>query len=70
MHSDPNEKRLVNHFGLAAVLGVSAEKVKSLHRAGVLPAYQIGPKQVRFDVEECLARLRIDAPSQALAVSS
>lgn len=69
MSSDPNDKRLVDHFGLAAVLGVSPEKVKSLHRAGVLPAYQTGPKQLRFDVEECLARLRVDAPSTAKAAS-
>lgn len=69
MSSDPNDKRLVDHFGLAAVLGVSPEKVKALHRAGVLPAYQTGPKQLRFDTEECLARLRVDAPSTAKAAS-
>lgn len=69
MSSDPNDKRLVDHFGLAAVLDVSPEKVKALHRAGVLPAYQTGPKQLRFDVEECLARLRVDAPSAAKAAS-
>jgi hypothetical protein len=69
MSSDPNDKRLVDHFGLAAVLDVSPEKVKALHRAGVLPAYQTGPKQLRFDVEECLARLRVDAPSTAKAAS-
>lgn len=65
----PCDKRLVDHFGLAAVLDVSPEKVKALHRAGVLPAYQTGPKQLRFDVEECLARLRVDAPSTAKAAS-
>lgn len=69
MSSDPNEMRLVDHRGLAAVLHVSPEKVKALHRAGVLPAYQTGPKQLRFDVEECLARLRVDAPSAAKAAS-
>jgi hypothetical protein len=69
MFLDPNDKRLVDHFGLAAVLDVSPEKVKALHRAGVLPAYQTGPKQLRFDVEECLARLRVDAPSTAKAAS-
>ena len=62
--SDPHHKRLVDHFSLAAVLNVSPEKVKALHRAGVLPAYQTGPKQLRFDVEECLARLRVEAASE------
>lgn len=61
METEPREKRLVDHFGLAAVLDISPEKVKALHRAGVLPAYKTGPKQLRFDVEECLARLRVEA---------
>lgn len=56
---DPHEKRLVDQHGLAAVLDVSPAKVKALHLAGVLPAYLID-KRLRFDVEECLARLRVE----------
>ena len=62
----PCDKRLVDRFGLAAVLHVSPAKVKAMHRAGVLPAYQTGPKQLRFDVEECLARLRTEGAAPAL----
>lgn len=70
MDSDPNDKRLVDHFGLAAVLGVSPEKVKALHRAGLLPAYQTGPKQLRFDVDEALATLRVPARITAPSISA
>ncbi len=61
---DLTELRLVDRFSLAAVLGVSADKVKALHHAGVLPAYQTGPSQLRFDVEECLGCLRVAEPLQ------
>jgi hypothetical protein len=61
---NPTERRLVDHFGLAAVLDVSPEKVKALHRAGVLPAYKTGKKQLRFDVDECLAALRVAAAAE------
>lgn len=59
--TDPRERRLVDAFGLAAVLGVSPAAVKRLHREGRIVGYRTGKRQVRYDVEECLQRLRVGA---------
>jgi len=53
-------RRLVDASELAAVLDVSPEMVKHLHRGGAIPAYRTG-KRLRFDVDECLARLRVES---------
>ena len=58
--TDPTAKQLVDAGVLAAILGVTTDTVNKLHREGRLPAYRAGKKQLRFDVEECLARLRIE----------
>ena len=58
--TDQNNKQLVDAGALAIVLGVTTDTVNKLHREGVLPAYRAGKKQLRFDVAECLARLRVD----------
>lgn len=54
-------KRLVDQHELADILGTTAARVRDLHRRGRLPAYAIGTNRFRFDVDECLARLRVEA---------
>lgn len=53
-----HDRRLVDQNTLASILGVSLGRVRELHREGKLPAYQVGSR-LRFDVDECLDRLRV-----------
>lgn len=62
---DLTDKRLVDQHGLAAVLSVNSETVKRMHRDGVIPGYLVGKNRVRFDVAECLARLRVEPARSA-----
>jgi len=56
------QKRLVDAHRVAAVLDVSAHRVRSLFRDGRIPGYVVGDRNdIRFDVDEVLARLRSDA---------
>lgn len=62
--NSPDDLRLVDQYGLAAVLRVSPARVKALHEQGRLPAYRVGKRSLRFDVDECLNRLRDDGPER------
>lgn len=58
--TDPTSKQLVDAGVLARILGVTADLVNKMFQAGDLPGYRAGKRQIRFDVDECLARLRED----------
>lgn len=66
----PDNKQLVDAGALADILRTTTDNVNKLHRDGVLPAYRTGRKQRRFDVEECLARLRVEVAPTAIDARS
>lgn len=57
--SDLATRQLVDAAVLASILKVSVDAVNRMHRDGQLPAYRVGKKALRFNVDECLAKLRI-----------
>jgi hypothetical protein len=59
--ADQKPRHLVSAQGLAAILDIKVARVRSLYREGRLPGYLVGKKDLRFDVDECLSRLRADA---------
>lgn len=54
-----NSKQLVDNGVLASILSTTTDTVNRLVRDGVLPAYRIGKRHLRFDPDECLERLRV-----------
>lgn len=53
-------EKLVDAVELADRLDTSPDAVLKLHRDGVLPAYRVGKRALRFDPAECLERLRVE----------
>ena len=59
--TDRTTKQLVDAGVLAGILVVTVDTVNKMFRDGDLPAYRAGKRQLRFDVDECLKRLRVEA---------
>lgn len=66
MIDQPTEPRLVTGRALADVLDVAPSTINRMARDGLLPVYRLGdrPQQWRYDVAECLRRLRTDHAGQ------
>ena len=71
--SDLTKLRLVCAAAMAEILDVEQAALARMARESLLPTYRLGerPSTWRYDVEECLGRLRHDhacsAPAESVA---
>ena len=55
---------------VAERLGMSASAVYAATRAGVLPAFRLGPRRLRYRLDEVMAALRRDVPKGKFLAAS